>query len=136
MFFWCILQAMKNGIFVFLLLIGCVRAHGQSCEYCGDWWYSGFEYDGNITADCRDVSHDFEGTNITIGENSVSYTYSVDNTLKQMTDVDIDIVPLDEYEDRHAVLISKDGRLVKKLYISAPDTIYVYLDGCRFYFKR
>lgn len=119
-----------------LLLIGCTSANAQSCEYCGEWRYSGFEYANRITTDCQDVARDFEDTNITIGENFFYHTYSMDNTPKQINNVDIVGVSMDEYENVPAVLVLKDSKVIQKLYVVTPDTIYMYLDGCRFYFRR
>lgn len=119
-----------------LLLIGCMSANAQSCEYCGELRYSGFEYANRITTDCQDVARDFEDTNITIGENFFYHTYSMDNTPKQINNVDILGVPMDEYENVPAVLVLKDSKVIQKLYVVAPDTMYMYLDGCRFYFRR
>lgn len=127
---------MKKHIFILLLLIGCAPTHGQSCEYCGEWLYSGFEYASRITADCQDMTHYFEDAHITIGENFFNHTYSIDNTPKQIIDVNIITVPADEYENTPAIWISKDNTVVQKLYTAVPDTIYIMLDGCRFYFNR
>lgn len=135
MFVRCILQAMKKYILA-LLLIGCISANAHSCEYCGEWRYSGFEYANRITTDCQDSARDFEDTNITIGENFFYHTYSVDSTPKQINNVDIVSVPMDEYENIPSILVLKDSKVVQKLYMVAPDTVYIHLDGCRFYFKR
>lgn len=123
-------------MFALMLLIGCVPAHGRLCEYCGEWRYSGFEYANRVTADCQDIAHDFEMSSITIGENFFRNTYSIDNRQKQIDDIDIIKVPVDEYENVPAVLVSKDSKVVQKLYIFGPDKIYILLDGCRFYFNR
>lgn len=127
---------MKKHMFALLLLIGCMPVHGQSCEFCGGWRYSGFEYASRITADCQDIATYFEGANMTIGENFFNHTYSIDNTPKQIRNIDITKVPVDEYENVPAILISKGNKVVQKLYIAAPDTVYIYVDGCRFYFNR
>ncbi len=127
---------MKKYIIVLLLLIGCMPTYSQSCEYCGDWIYSGFQYAGLVTVDCQAVSHDFENTNIHIKENSFRQTYSVDNRQKQIDGIDIIKVAADEYENAPSILVSKDGNVVQKLYIVAPDEIYILSDGCRFYFSR
>lgn len=127
---------MKKHLFILPLLIGCAPIHGQSCEYCGEWLYTGVEYANRVTADCQDMARDFENTNINIGENFFNHTYSIDNTPKHISDVCIIEVPVDEYENVPVILISKDNKVVQKLYITAPDRVYIYTDGCRFYFNR
>lgn len=127
---------MKKHVFALLLLIGGTPAYSQSCEYCGKWRYSGFEYASRITADCQAMAHYFESANINLGKNFFDHTYSMDNTPKQISNVDISKVSLDEYENVPALLISKDSKVVEKLYIAEPDKIYILLDGCRFYFNR
>lgn len=127
---------MKKHLFILPLLIGCAPTHGKSCEYCGEWLYARVEYASRITADCQDMAHYFEDAHITIGENFFYHTYSIDNTPKQIIDVDIITVPADEYENVPAILISKDNKVVQELYIAAPDKVYMLLDGCRFYFER
>ncbi len=127
---------MRKHLFILLLLIGCTPTHGQSCEYCGKWLYAGFEYASRITADCQNIAYNFENTNIAIGENYFNHTYSIDNTPKDICDVGVIKIPLDKYENVPAILILKDNKIVQKLYISAPNKIYMLLDGCRFYFDR
>lgn len=127
---------MKKHLFALLLMIGCTPTHGQMCEYCGEWVYTGFEYANHITADCRDMARDFKNVSITIGENFFYRTNSENNMPKQIRDVNIVKVPVDEYENLPAILISKDNKIVQKLYMAAPDMIYIYLDGCRFYFNQ
>lgn len=119
-----------------LLLIVGVPVYGQPCEFCGEWRYSGFEYASRITADCQDIATYFEDANMVIGENFFNHTHSIDNTPKQISNVDITKVPADEYENVPAILISKDNKVVQKLYITASDRGYIYADGCRFYFNR
>lgn len=127
---------MKKYLFALLLMIGCASTHGQSCEYCGEWLYARFEYANHITADCQDLANDYKNVGITIGESFFNQTNSIDNIPKQISDVDIVKVPADTYENSPVILISKDNKIVQKLYIAAPDMIYIYLDGCRFYFNR
>lgn len=127
---------MKKYVVALLLLIGCMPAHCQSCEYCGKWRYSGFKYANHITADCQTLSHDFEYTDIQIGKNFFANTYSMDNTPHQINNVNIIKVSVDEYENVPAIIISKDNNVIQKLYIVAPNVIYMLLDGCRFYFNR
>ena len=131
-----IIFAMQKYIVPLLLLFGCMLEQNRSCEFCGEWRYSGFEYANRITADCQGMSHDFENTIMTIGKNFFNHTYSIDNTPTQISDVDIIKVPVDEYENAPAILISKDNKIMQKLYITASDKVYIYLDGCRFYFNR
>lgn len=127
---------MKKYLFALLLIIRCSPTHGQSCEYCGKWAYTGFGYANYITTDCQGMANDFKNASITIGENFFYQTYFVNNASKQISDVGIVKIPVDEYENVPAILISKDNKIVQKLYIAAPDMIYIYLDGCRLYFNR
>lgn len=92
-----------------LLLIGCVPVHGQSCEFCGEWRYSGFEYASRITADCQDIATYFEDANMVIGENFFNHTHSIDNTPKQIRNIDITKAPVDEYENGH--LLSDEEKI-------------------------
>ncbi len=121
---------------VALLLTGCVVAHAQSCEYCGEWRYSGFEYASHITTDCQDIAHDFENANITIGEHFFRQTYSIDNRQKQIDDIDTIEVSVDEYENVPVILMLKGSKVVQKLYVAAPNMTYIFSDGCRLYFMR
>ena len=109
---------------------------GYACESCGTWIFNRFEYADHVTTDCQNLSHYFENTAIEIGKNFFARTYSVDNTPKQISDADISKIQRDEYENAPAILISKNNKVVQKLYVVEPDMIYVYSDGCRFYFKK
>lgn len=127
---------MKTHLFALLIMIDCMPTYGQTCECCGEWLYAGFEYANHITADCQDMANDFKNVSITIGESFFYQINSENNILKQIRDVDIVKVPADEYENLPAILISKDNKIVQKLYMASPDMIYIYLDGCRFYFNQ
>ena len=110
---------MKRLVLFCALLIGCVPTDSKSCEFCGKWSFDRFEYAGYITADCdgmvqsyyKDTTIEINNSNITIG------------------DFDVD-------EKAQEILVKKDTDTTEKFYAPSLDSIYVYLDGCKFYFRR
>ena len=42
----------------------------------------------------------------------------------------------DNDEKSQEILVKKDTDTTEKFYVANPDLIYIYLDGCKFYFQR
>lgn len=109
-----------NKILLFLVfLVGCSSANSQSCDLCGNWSFDRFEYAGYITTDCESTAQHFYANtyikidvrNFTVGE------YDLDEKAQEL-------------------FVKTEDNLTEKFYVSSKDSIYIFLDGCRFYFKR
>ena len=109
-----------NKILLFLVfLVGCGSADSQSCDLCGKWSFDRFEYVGHITTDCEGAAQNFyknahikiDVRNFTVGE-------------------------YDLEENAQELFVKIDDDLTEKFYVSDRDSMYVFSDGCRFYFKR
>ena len=110
---------MKKIIVFFVFLIGCSSANSQSCDLCGDWSFDRFEYAEHITTDC-------EGT---------AQRFYVDTSVK----IDVHNVTVGEYdldENAQKFFVKIDNDSTEKFYVSGQDSIYILLDGCRFYFQK
>ena len=102
-----------------MFLIGCSSANSQSCDLCGNWSFDRFEYAGHITTDCantaqhsyKNVSINLDVHNITVGE------YDLD-------------------ENAQELFVKIDDGLTEKFYVSNRYSMYIFSDGCRFYFKK
>ena len=110
---------MKKIVLFCVLLTGCVPTDGKSCEFCGKWSFDGFEYTDHITADCKGMAQSYyENTFVEInGSNIVTGGYDKD-------------------ENAQEILVKKDTDITETFYSTNFDLIYVYLDGCKFYFRR
>ena len=110
---------MKRLVLFCVFLIGCVPTDSKSCEFCGKWSFDRFEYAGYITTDCESTAQHFYANtyikidvrNFTVGE------YDLDEKAQEL-------------------FVKTDDNLTEKFYVSNQDSIYILLDGCRFYFKR
>ena len=109
-----------NRFLLFLVfLIGCSHINSQSCDLCGKWSFDRFEYAGHITTDCEyGAQHFYEKTSIKIDSNNM-------------------IIGEYDFEENATVFFIKtDSIAPEKFYMLDPDSIYVFADGCRFYFKK
>ena len=114
-----ILCCMKKIVLVCVFLIGCSSTDSKSCEFCGKWSFGRFEYAGYITADCEYVAQNF-----------------YENTSFEINSSNIAIGGYDNDEKAQEILVKKDTGTTEKFYAPNPNSIYVYLDGCKFYFQR
>ena len=110
---------MKKIVLVCVFLIGCVPADSKSCEFCGKWSFDRFEYAGYITADCDWMAQSY-----------------YENTAVEINAANITIGDFDVDENAQEILVRKDTDTTDKFYAPNPYSIYVYLDGCKFYFQR
>lgn len=110
---------MKKIITFFAFLIGCSSANSQSCDLCGNWSFDRFEYAGHITTDCESTAQHF----------SASTYIKIDVRNFTVGEYDLD-------EKSQELFVKTDDNLTEKFYVSNQDSIYILLDGCRFYFKR
>ena len=110
---------MKRLVLFCVFLIGCSSTDSKSCEFCGKWSFDRFEYAGYITADCDLME--------------LSY---FENTAVEIKAANIIIGGYDNDEKAQEILVKKDTDTTEKFYVANPDLIYIYLDGCKFYFQR
>ena len=110
---------MKKIVLFCVLLAGCVPADSKSCEFCGKWSFDRFEYAGYITADCDGMAQSYyQNTSVEINSSNIV-----------IGDFNVD-------EKAQEILVKKDTDTTEKFYAPSLDSIYVYLDGCKFYFRR
>lgn len=110
---------MNKILLFFAFLIGCSSANSQSCDLCGNWSFDRFEYVGHITTDCEGTAqHFYKNTSIKINV----HNFTVGN-------YDLD-------ENAQELFVKIDDGLTEKFYVSDRDSMYIFSDGCRFYFNR
>ncbi len=126
---------MNKILSLLVFLVGCSSANSQSCDLCGKWSFERFEYVGHITTDCEDTaSHFYKNSYIEIDKNSFAYyTYDTQNEIK---DTHIIFGEYDYDENAQEFFIKSGDKTIETFYKSAPNTIYLLSDGCRFYFKK
>ena len=114
-----ILHCMKKIVLFCVLLTGCVPTDSKSCEFCGKWSFDRFEYVDRITADCEGIAQRY-----------------YENTSVEINSSNIVICGYDKDENAQELLAKTDADTTEKLYSPSSDSIYLYLDGCKFYFRR
>ena len=77
------------------------------------------EYAGYITADCDGMAQSY-----------------YENTAVEINAANIILGGYDNDEKAQEILVKKDTDTTEKFYVANSDLIYVYLDGCKFYFQR
>ena len=110
---------MKRLVLFCVFLIGCSSTDSKSCEFCGKWSFDRFEYAGYITADCDWMAQSY-----------------YENTAVEINAANITIGDFYIDENAQEILVKKDTGTIEKFYVANSDLIYVYLDGCKFYFQR
>ena len=110
---------MKRLVLFCVFLIGCVPADSKSCEFCGKWSFDRFEYAGYITADCDGMAQSY-----------------YENTGVEINAANIILGGYDDDEKAQEILVKKDTDTTEKFYVANSDLIYIYSDGCKFYFQR
>ena len=110
---------MKKIIAFFVLLIGCSSVYSQSCDLCGKWSFDRFEYAGHITTDCESTArHFYANTSVKIDTHNVT-----------VGEYDLD-------EKAQKFFVKTDDGSTEKFYMQHQESIYIFSDGCRFYFKK
>ena len=113
---------MKKIIVFFAFWVGCSSVYiqsSQSCDLCGNWSFDKFEYVGHITTDCASTAkHFYKNTSIKIDINNAAGG------------------KYDSEEKAQELFVKTKENLTEKFYVLSQDSIYVFSDGCRFYFKR
>ena len=110
---------MKKIIAFFVFLVGCSSVYSQSCDLCGNWSFDKFEYVGHITTDCASTAKYFyKNTSIKIDINNAT------------------VGKYDSEEKAQELFVKIDDSLTEKFYVSNRDSMYIFSDGCRFYFKK
>ena len=110
---------MKRLVLFCVFLTGCVLTDSKSCEFCGKWSFERFEYVDRITADCEGIAQRY-----------------YENTSVEINSSNIIIGGYDNDEKAQEILVKKDTDTTEKFYSPSSDSIYVYLDGCKFYYRR
>ena len=82
-------------------------------------WQLVFWQAGRITTDCANTAQN--------SYKNVSINLDVHNITVGKYDLD---------ENAQELFVKNDDGLTEKFYVSDRDSIYVFSDGCRFYFKR
>ena len=59
-----------------------------------------------------------------------------ENTAVEINAANIILGGYDKDENAQEFLVKTDTNTTEKFYLSSSDSIYVYLDGCKFYFRR
>lgn len=128
---------MIKAVVFSVCLLGCVPAHGKSCDVCGKWSFQRFEYSGYTTTDCANTArHFYDGTYFIIDQNRFFKTYSTDSTPNEIDNVDIVVADYDSDENAQIIIVKSDSGITERFYKTESDTVYLYSDGCKFYFKR
>lgn len=110
---------MNKILLFFAFLVGCSSANSRSCDLCGNWSFDRFEYAGYITTDC---------------ESTAQRVYT--NTSVKIDVQNVTVGEYDPDEKAQELFVKTKENLTEKFYVLSQDSIYVFSDGCRFYFKR
>ena len=110
---------MNKILLLLVFLVGCGSVNSQSCDLCGNWSFDKFEYAGYITTDCENTAqHFYKNAHIKIDVHNIT------------------VGEYDLEENAQELFVKIDDDLTEKFYVSDRDSMYVFSDGCRFYFKR
>jgi hypothetical protein len=113
-----------------------VPAIGQSCEFCGEWVYEGFEYGTGITTDCEGTAEEFyKGFKFNLSSNGLNLSYHISSPPPYSYNSDIVFQKSTEYPGSYESAYNSKNRIVGTFHLISSNILYLSQDGCRFYFK-
>lgn len=111
---------MKTLILVSMLCFVANHAYAgdELHDFSGKWVFDRFEYVGYVTTDCEETAAriyqnaevNFGNQNFDIKESGTPNTY--------------------------VIKVTEAGKYQETYHYAPPDTLYIFEDGCRFYFKQ
>jgi hypothetical protein len=128
---------MKKIIFLFFVTIYCAPVAGQSCEFCGEWIYEGFEYETGITTDCEGTAEEFyKGFKFNLSSNKLGLANHISSPPPYSYNSDIVFQKSKNGSGLYESVYDANSMIVGTFHLISSNILYLSQDGCRFYFIR